>query len=56
MQVYFTAQPVTTNPCNKGNLNGGYSYDTSVDDEPRNPAINPGLYEFRTYGKYMKNN
>jgi len=41
MQILFKTQPITTSTGPLGNPNGGYPYDTSVDDEPRNPAINP---------------
>ena len=48
MQVLFTETGETINYGPYGNPNGGSPYDTSVDDEPRNPAINPGQYKFRT--------
>jgi len=41
MQVLFKEQGVTTSTGPLGNPNGGSFYDTSVDDEPRNQAINP---------------
>jgi len=41
MQVLFKETGETINNGPFGNPNGGYPYDTSKDDEPRNPAINP---------------